>query len=174
MKRLVTSIDPGVRKLGIAVFADGLLYASALIKADGTDTGVTAWQRIADKARTWRLDHHPPGYFPKDEALVSEYPQVYDAAHQKGGHVGQNDLIELTGVVGYLLGVIEGPGEKVTYLPRVWKGTMDKEAMQERILSRLSADERKNAVEQSDVIDAVGVGLFYLGRLQPKKVYAHE
>lgn len=171
MKRVVTAIDPGLRKLGIAVFADGLLLHSALIKAPGTDLGVTAWQRIADKARTWRLDHSPPGYFPRDEALVSEYPQSYVAGQQKGD---QNDLIELTGVVGYLLGAIVDVGEKQTYLPRAWKGTMDKEAMQERILSRLSPEERVNAVEQSDVIDAIGVGLFYLGRLQPKKVYAHE
>lgn len=170
-KRIVTAIDPGIRKLGIAVFADGLLYASALIKAPGTDIGVPAWQRIVDKVRDWRLDHTPPWYFSKEEALVSEYPQSYTATHQKGD---QNDLIELTGVVGYLMGSIVDVGEKQTYLPRTWKGTMDKEAMQERILSRLSAEERKNAVEQSDVIDAIGVGLFYLGRLQPKKVFAHE
>ena len=182
MKPVVISIDPGLRHMGIALFVDSTLVKCALLKAPGKDKGVSAWSRIAYEAKkfvlcddSWQRMIQSQTFTSLESglAVVSEYPQSYSAEHQKGD---QNDLIELAGVVAYTLGSIEA-GEKVTYLPRDWKGTVLKDVMCQRIVGRLGDSERELvglANDDHNVLDAVGVGLHYLGRLAPKKVFLHE
>src|SRR5262249_37275539 len=84
----------------------------------------------------------------------------------------QNDPPPLAGVacaVGALF-----PGAVLhSYLPRQWKGgAVDKAVMNRRVWDRLSLEERARVARlprgglSHDCLDAVGVGLHHLGRLE--------
>ncbi len=97
--------------------------------------------------------------------LVLEVPQVYRQGLQKGDPA---DLIELAGVDGALAALITA-GKTTGYLPQRWKGQVPKEIHHKRILAKLSETE-KAAIEPTpasllhNVYDAIGIGLFHLGR----------
>lgn len=108
---------------------------------------------------------------PRDYSVVSEYPQSYIASQQKGD---QNDLVELAGVVGATCAELGGTVTGV--LPREWKGQTPKDIHNARVLKRLTPEELKIvqtcSVSESllhNTIDAVGIGLFHLGRLERKR-----
>ena len=50
--------------------------------------------------------------------------------------------------------------------PAEWKGQVPKKIMNERVLSKLSAQERAIVKDNHNAIDAVGLGLHVLGRLR--------
>lgn len=109
-------------------------------------------------------------------ALVHiEFPRIYLASKQKGD---QNDLMQLARTIGNLEERARAAGATVKLIyPRDWKGTIDPDAMIERIKSRLTPAEHVNvtlptaASLQHNVYDAIGIGLHALGRLAPRKVY---
>jgi hypothetical protein len=157
----VIAVDPGLRHSGVAIFEGGLLVRAMLAKnpvKKGADA--TALAAMADTIMntTGGLG------FVQPEVVVVERMQAYDVTHQKGD---QNDLISLAILAGMLR-------PDYLYLPREWKGQLPKAAMGERILSRLSLEERNRIVDAGalthNVIDAVGIGLHHLGRLAPKRV----
>jgi hypothetical protein len=105
------------------------------------------------------------------ERVIAEIPVVYFRNKQK---VDANDLVHLAGVSYAALALFGGCGTGVT--PQQWKGTLAKEIFAKRILSRLSAyemsvlDDLKMAESKKhNVIDAIGLGLWGLGRLQAKR-----
>ncbi|WP_338865154.1 hypothetical protein [Myxococcus stipitatus] len=106
--------------------------------------------------------------------LIIELPRVYAAACQKGD---QNDLIQLSGVVGMLGGYLPNVATRRSVYPRDWKGTLDAGAFIERIKQRLSPVEHLRvellgaASLHHNVWDAIGIGLHALGRLSPRKVF---
>jgi hypothetical protein len=157
----VLSVDPGLRHCGVALFGDQQLRWAALIKSpEKTVRGPAAWLAMA-KAVLARLLN-----LPKPDVLVVEVPQVYSWRGQKGD---QADLIELAGVDGALVGTIEHK-TGISYLPRQWKGQVPKEVMNARVEAKLSEVE-KGRIEacapslRHNVLDGVGIGLKYLGRL---------
>jgi len=99
--------------------------------------------------------------------FVSEYPQVYAR-----GPGDPADLIELAGVVG-AVGYAIRSMKSSSYLPRSWKGQVPKDVMCARIEGRLSPEE-KAAIRpcptslRHNVLDAIGVGLFHIGRLRAR------
>lgn len=105
--------------------------------------------------------------------VVVEKPQVYP-----GGRTQRpNDLIDVAigagiGVGHFLNATADVAVEQIT--PRTWKGTVPKEVMERRILSRLTDSENDVILQYSatlpkskrhNVVDAVGIGLWKLGRL---------
>ena len=149
-----TAVDGGLRGCGCAVFRDGTLQ-SAWYKPNPARTGrgPKAWNAMA-KAFLGATDH----------VVVVEYMQIYRGAKQKGD---PNDVAEVNGVVGAICGAHESA---TGYLPRQWKGQVPKKIMGKRILSKLSAAEKKciqkcPASLKHNVVDAIGIGLFHLGRL---------
>lgn len=108
--------------------------------------------------------------------MVIECPRVYNAAHQKGDQ--NKSIIPLTLVVGALAGYSPLTTLLVQYFPRDWKGTVDPdEVMIPRIQARLTPEERvclEPCAESlmHNVWDGIGVGLKYLGRLEPKRVFS--
>lgn len=157
------SVDPGLRVCGIAEFNNiGLLVWAELLKnPERKARGPEAWFALADVASatiTWGLSR-PLTY-------ACEVPQVYRGPKGKGDPA---DLIEIAGVAA-AIGCRLLPAEAFGYAPRQWKGQVPKEVMCRRIESRLSPEEVE-AIEKCapslrhNVLDAIGIGLFHLGRL---------
>lgn len=122
--------------------------------------------------------------FPGPE-LAIEVPFIYPKGPQgqKEG-ADPNDLIQ----VAYAAGVIAGLRQAIkieTYLPRKWKGQVPKPIHHGRVWDTLNTYEhRRLPLETYDriqtginggpyswaghnLLDAVGIGLYYLGRLRP-------
>lgn len=141
------SVDPGVNNCGIATFNKGVLNF-AILKP-------TAKLLL-------NLKMAPAAYL--NIPCVIEVPQIYRASRSKGD---PNDLLNLAIVVGRIYERCEGA---TLIKPRTWKGTVKKEVMLKRILSKLSQEELDKLPklcksQLHNVIDAVGIGLHALGRL---------
>ncbi len=102
------------------------------------------------------------------DILVIELPQVYQHGRSKGD---PNDLIRVAfyagavaGALGYFGGLLTG--KLLTPTPGDWKGQVPKAIHHERIRRVLSTKEL-GLVSRVDhnVMDAVGLGLWALGRL---------
>lgn len=98
------------------------------------------------------------------DTVVCERPQVYLKNLRAA-----NDLVTLALTAGELVGRIGAP---TTYiLPATWKGQAPKPICHERIMSALTPEEigrielPRAHKKQGDVLDAIGIGLFHLGRV---------
>ena len=152
---MLVAVDPGVHACGVAVFLrGGQLERAAYVTCAGG--GPVA---VAGEVRDWF------GSLVADR-IVIERPQVYIPRLMKGD---PNDLINLAMVVGALLATLHGPGE--TVLPASWKGQVPKDIMVNRIKKRLAPEELARAMLpktkdlQHNVFDAIGIGLWAVGRL---------
>ena len=150
------SIDPGVNGCGVAVFRDdGSLERAFYARPSRIELGLFFTEYSRGVVRI-------------------EFPRIYRAASQKGD---QNDLMQLARVAGRLEAWAQDAGHTVELVyPRDWKGTLDGDAMVERIKERLTDYERNFVQLPSakslghNVYDGIGIGLQALGRLEPRKV----
>lgn len=144
-------VDPGVHMSAYALFREGVL------------------------GRLYYTGSRPL-IFEKLDVVVAEVPQVYSGSKSKGD---PNDLIDLALSAGRILG---GLGMGTTVKPRAWKGTIEKSKMTEIIKARLSDLERLvvrefqssfgvPASKMHNVYDAIGIGLWYHGRLGGKVIH---
>ncbi len=175
MSRYVLAVDPGKIQAGVAIFCGQTLVHATLARnptdKPGSD-GPEVWRNTARAvSHTYVQYITGEGFgigvpiFP--DRLVLEVPQIYRAGLQKGD---QADIGALFGVDGAIASLYDCP---VTwYHPAKWKQQVPKAVMCNRIMGRLTDDEKK-AVDPSvpkgllhNVVDAVGIGLFYLGRLK--------
>jgi hypothetical protein len=116
----------------------------------------------------------------RPRVLALEWPQAY----QRSG-VDPNTLFPLVGVSMTVVGMISMLAlahnytlDVRSFLPREWIGQLPKSKSAAgsspralRIRERLSAEEFEHATpfEDHDMIDAIGIGLYALGRLEPKR-----
>jgi hypothetical protein len=152
------ALDPGFRKkqrnLGCALFeAEELSFADVVGEI-----------------------HHVPwiGYAPQHlrsrSRAVIEMPRWYPREHE----IDVNDLLDLACLVGRLQGRLEEKGVDVELVyPRTWKGTVPKDIHNKRVLAALSKEElallpkRPRAKDfDHNLLDAVGIGLWKLGRIK--------
>lgn len=119
---------------GAALFRDGLLVQTA------TDDGDAPGENS--------------GELPADCEIVAERP------HAGYGKASVEDLITLAIRLGRVLG--SHPAKLVT--PVQWKGNMTKAATQARIRKVLAPAELARVIDDHNVFDAVGIGLWRLGR----------
>lgn len=156
----LVSFDPGLRVAGVAFFSDGKLRWATLARSDEPKVrGPMAWLAMGRAVSASLVDH--PGPYDK---VVVEVPQVYP-----GAPIDPANLIELAGVNGAVIARLEAT-EHRGYLPRLWKGNKLKEKMLAHIEACLSVDEAKcidflPASLRHNAIDAIGIGLYELGRL---------
>ena len=167
---IILSIDPGIRGTGVGLFSRSELVASNWVKNPET-SGQGPWQ-------CWTMSKHVLSWLQtywdrKLNELVLEWPQVYPTS--KGD---PNDLFGLAGVGAALTALLmaEGHPIKVTYYkPREWKGQLEKDVMGDRVKGRLSSLELSQVPDfgglTHNILDAIGIGLHHIGRLQPKKVF---
>lgn len=147
------TVDPGGPELGWAAWQDGVLVACGLSRT---------------KAKTWQLravNHRAVldalGAYVTDDVLT-------ECMRVRGGNGRGNPqiLVELNGIAGHVGTSWVEPG--------MWKGAVPKEVHQPRILATLTEAERAlvmrvlPAGKRHNTIDAVGIGLYRLGRLTPK------
>lgn len=139
---MVLSVDPGVHSMAIACW-------------EGTRL---AWAGNAEQGELYLW-----GYGCEPAHLYGEIPVVYPGA--KGLKTDPNDLIALAYEAGRFYGCFECP---VTLIkPAGWKGQVPKDITKKRILSLLDDAEINAIVKGGDmhnVFDAIGIGLFGLGR----------
>lgn len=142
---ITLAIDPG-KNTGWARFADKCLDACGLVPDVGL---ITVY----------------------GDEMVIELPQVYRGRFAKGD---PNDLIELAAIVGRAEQLARDSLMSVRKVkPRDWKGTIKKKIHNARVLKALDSAEAWRfgqgvvgvaAGVQHNVIDAVGLGLWAVGR----------
>lgn len=145
------SIDPGVKYFAYAVFEDGVLQ--------------DAEKCYVNNVRRFANEHMP-------RALVCEKPVVYR-------HIPSNIVVDLAIAAGIVVSSYQlaTGAEVVWYTPTQWKGSRPKKDHQrDCILPSLSLDElslikiKTSRTRQpkwdKDIVDAVGIGLYHLGRLR--------
>lgn len=191
---MLLALDPGTNSPGIAFFGnDGLVAATRFnvgeykALADGQ-----RWLDIGRVLLAWALpllSQHKPDLL----TVVFERPQWYARGKSKGD---PNQLAGLTGVSGNLTGMLSCYGKVCVSSPKPaeWIGQLAKTChvcgknlkrcpeckgsawntpRGRRIRSRLSPAELALVPDQNDAIDAVGLGLFELGRLTPRTFFSN-
>lgn len=151
MSELVSSLvtlDAG-RRWGWSFFRIGLLFAAGYAKSSD----------------------HAHAIMPKEalraKRVIIELPQ------QRPGKTHVASIITLSVHVGQLKGDWESRGAKVDLVwPTTWKGSVPKDIHNKRVLAALSEDELKLLPKRPrakdydhNCIDAVGIGLWKLGRM---------
>lgn len=160
---VLLAVDPGIRACGAALFLRSTLVNAALVRSSASveDSAPLRCAGVANAVRRWSWTYV--------DLLIVEWPQVYRAGRVKRG-ADSNDLLLVSGVCAALATVYRHVPTRAV-LPREWKGTLPKEVACERVIGRLSPDERavvdvlrlpKSSVNH--VLDAVGIGLHILGR----------
>ncbi len=142
---MIIAVDPGVHKCGIAHFNSG---SDRLVGAF-----YSSWEDLN------------PGLINTVDRLVIEMPRVYPGMPG----IDLNDLLNLAAMVGRFEAIFPS---HIRVFPSQWKGQVPKAVMNNRVLNKLSIAERV-VVDSADVIrskrhnmlDAVGIGLYHLGRL---------
>ena len=155
MSQLVT-FDPAARHAGWAAFREGRLASCGLEREDPLSAGL---EELAGTLSVHRL--------------VVEVPQVYQ---QRGWKGDPNDLIEVALTAGRIAQAFDqAPAEFVR--PHAWKGSVPKDVMLLRITESLDGAEQNvlhaakvPASMKHNVIDAVGLGLWALGRLNRRGI----
>lgn len=163
-------LDPGKRHSGIAIFdpAKTLRAATVVKNLRGMkeERGAVC-QAMADEI----VQLVSLSVVHRDRELVIEWPQVYQRSRSRAD---PDDILHLAGVCG---AVAAGLACRVhSYQAGEWKGQVDADAMTWRIEQQLSEAERARIhVSQSSLrhnaVDAVGIGLYHLGRLERVRVY---
>lgn len=155
------SVDPGLRGLGIAYFYDSELKVATYVK--NTDTkrrGPPAW---LDMLRAVCNSSMPPAYLLAPITMAVEVPVVYPKIK-----TDPNDLIDLAGVLGSLVGHFE-PSQLLWFKPSDWKGQVPKAVMNARVWARLSDSEQRSVqrvgAKDHNTMDAIGIGLKALNRI---------
>lgn len=173
------AIDPGIRGCGVALFQDGRLahvdaearlawaaYVPNTVARGDDMVAILSMARAVRDAVARRVSGLVV------DVLVVEFPQVYAGGKAKGD---PRDLLTLAAIDGAIGVEIPARRRVLRYFPREWKGQTDADLMLERILERLDALEVDQiapcrASLRHNAIDAVGIGLKALGRLEPRKV----
>lgn len=159
-------VDPGLRGCGVAMFKEGTLVEAAYVK-NPVESG-RGYAAHAALGRAVCKSHSIA------HRVVIEHPRVYPGSAQQKGDL--NDLLDVV-AVGAAVATFAHAAEVATVFPSDWKGQVPKETMTERIRRSLTDAERA-AIQKCpaslmhNVLDACGIGLHALGRLN-KKVYPH-
>lgn len=151
------AVDPSLTCTGWARFFCGSLQGCGLIRPDRGDPFASRVSLAGHAFRGVSVD-----------ILVIEWPQVYRATRSKGD---PNDLLAVAGVAGGVLSQVTALQRTLTPKPAEWKGQVPKEIHNARVLARLDDAERAlvdgagPASLLNNAIDAVGLGLWALGRM---------
>ena len=146
------SIDPGLAATGWATWVGENLQACGLARSD------------PKKPLTYRI------LSIVDQVLGEEHPalRVVERMIVRGGRNKGNPQILCD------LNLLSGALGTAWVAPHEWKGLLSKEIHQPRILATLTPEELalvmavKPPSLRHNTIDAVGIGLYHLGRLTPK------
>ncbi len=144
------AIDPGAHLIGAAVFSvnEGHTLEQVEVVRFKHVSEIELW--FIEKR--WGVDK-----------IVVEVPQVYPTR----GKADPNDLIPVALTAGACLSI---SSSSIAVRPHEWKGSIDKKVHQARLLKGLSERDRamidavKPASLRHNAIDALGLGLWLIGR----------
>lgn len=191
--RFMLCVDPGKSSAGVALFRDARLQSATCLRlGKDASTDITARAvELAEAIYAWARDavceHFAgpagnaviPGVCVNAiRALVVECPQVYTRGKSKGDPEDLLPLVALCGALGARFSASRHDSIVLhTYRPRDWKGTVDGDIMCARIEARLRETGELDAVRERtktfrhNAIDACGIGLYRLGRLNRERVF---
>lgn len=176
--RWVLAVDPGIRGCGVALFRAGLLAEAAYVKNSyKSGNRATEAASMAKDVVDWLGDT-----IDELDELAVEWPQIYVSQLRAGKgkkKADPNDLLALCGIDAALAALFKVSTK--SYQPHEWKGGVDKDPHHLRIEGRLQPSELRVASEaredagslEHNVMDAIGIGLFHLGRLERRRVIAY-
>lgn len=161
------ALDPGFAKnngTGWALFVNKQLHSAGL--SDSVEAA------FPDRIR--EICAGIPVYQPQPHRTI-EHMRIYPGPQQKGD---QNDLLDLA----FLEGALAAAASSFSLVPaRSWKGNVKKDVLQERISKRFditkggdpiesavfhdAVQKIRSAEKRGSVIEAVGIGLWAVGRL---------
>ena len=157
------TIDPGLNGCGVAFWGVKELQAAYYLPRNSR-----VEQKPFGMAETLRsaVESAMPV-----ERIIIEKPQIYPSMP-----VPSDDLLNLHEMSSIFVGLL---GRTVEWVrPREWKGSVRKEIMTNRLIAIMdNTDENGDIVLptakslQHNVYDAIGIGLWALGRLDRKRVY---
>lgn len=190
---MLLALDPGLNSPGVAIFNPSLIAADRFNTEEyaGLPDG-ERWLQVARTLAGWALKHLERAK-PDLLSIIFERPQVYTRDKSVGD---PNHLVAIGGVASCLVGILSvyGPVKVSSPHPGEWVGQLSKKCSickknlkkcpeckgsawntprGRRIRSRLSAAELALVPDQNDAIDAVGLGLFELGRLAPRQAFSN-
>lgn len=152
------TIDPNLRGCGVAHWRNGVLIRAEYVKnpcesGRGYEAFVALAVAVGQSADT-------------SKQVLIEHPRVYPGTPK----TDLNDLLDVCGVGAAVALALRNFGPVQTVFPSEWKGTMKKAAMLDRIREKLTDVEsavvqKTNKSDTEDVLDAIGIGLWKLGRL---------
>lgn len=168
----VVAVDPGIAGCGVAYASRGVLLKAQYVR---NETGIfppaerceRMGRAVRDAVQALPRGVHSP-------RLVLEWPQVRTAGKGRGD---PNDLLLLAGVDAAIVTYLSGEVQCVA--PREWKDTIPPDVLISRVQDRLSEEERARVILPAkslahNVWDAVGIALWAVGRLNPRRVIARE
>ena len=154
---MILAIDPGKKIVGWAVFEGSHLSDCGLLRAETPKEMLMQSDRAGIRDIEWT-------------EVIVECPQAYTQRDRQKGP--QQDLIDIAIVGGLVAGFAVSNMPTITFVhPHAWKGSVEKDAMSRRILKRLDrvevaiVERLRPASLVHNAVDAVGLGLWKLGRL---------
>ncbi len=155
----LVAVDLGKRKVGVAVFsADGEL---ARAKTVHTQRGKAKWDPWVTSEAVAAYVYETVDYDPTKLDWVCEWPEI-----RPGERKNTHNIRTLQQVGSRLMRLLDLPGWAAQYNPFEWKRNVDKKLHHTRIFSALYPAELSIwATLGHDARDAVGIGLFALGRI---------
>lgn len=188
------ALDPGMNSPGVALFTRDTLVAAWRVPIPSSFADREDGQRWLDVALEIVGSVASRGVFLSEiRQVVFERPQWYQRGKSKGD---PNQLAGVAGVAANVTGHLVQFGRFTVSSPKPaeWIGQLSKAcpscgALKKkcpacggsvwktprgiRIRSRLSEAELALVPDQNDAVDAVGLGLFELGRLAPKSNFSN-
>ena len=161
---MLWAIDPGLNGCGVAKFEKEVLVWAGYVQSISRKRGLPL--RIVNMINQITSLPDPP------DQIALEMPQVY-GFNKRGGD--PNDLLPLAAINGGVLASFP-QAEATFYQPREWKAQMSKELCRERVEICMSDAEKAMVIPRGktydhNTYDAIGIGLFHLGRFKPRKIY---
>lgn len=188
----ILALDPSIRSAGVALYRCRKLVGAATLRISPTkDNVATRCLRMAQEVVGWVVEREAA-----PATLVVEWPKISGQTLGKD----PNDQIGLAGVVGavssqlamLLVSSVAGMLSSglamqdetlsiVSYTPGEWSGGMSKvrkkkgaegSVRAQYTRRRLLAEELVHwPTNEHDALDAVGIGLKFLGRFEPRTVF---
>lgn len=161
-------VDPGLRGCGVAEFENGKLVKAGYVKNPvKSGRGYRAYESVAWQVRQWA------GPWEHFEALLIELPRIYPGSAQQKGDL--NDILDLAGVGGAVAAFFDSTFAESIF-PSDWKGQVPKQKMLARIKAAILPEElprvqQTNKSDTEDILDAIGIGLHKLGRINKKVIH---
>lgn len=156
---VLVSIDPGITGLGFAVWSGGELTNAGVLTPRKEDDWLERAYRLAN-------DLEAGIFCPllNPAICVCEFQELRsDAVSLAAGH--KQDLAKLTFVTGSIAYAARRSGVRFELVnPSEWKGSLPKAVVERRIRQILGEATIKRVNPKSHAWDAIGIGLWRLGR----------